>query len=47
MTTRYVVWISVEKCDVEDGEYDAIESMGEPRHAGSFRGQVPDPPDRP
>ena len=39
MTTRYVVWISIEKCEVEDGDYDAIESVGEPRQAGSFRSE--------
>ena len=39
MTTRYVVWISIEKCEVEDGDYDAIESVGEPRQAGCFRSE--------
>ena len=39
MTTRYVIWISIEKCEVEDGDYGAIESIGEPRQAGSFRSE--------
>jgi hypothetical protein len=39
MATRYVVWISIEKCEVEDGDYGAIENVGEPRQAGSFRSE--------
>jgi len=36
MGTEYVVWISVEECEVDGDEYDVVESVGEPRRAGSF-----------
>jgi len=36
MTKEYVVWISVEECEVNGDEYDVVESVGEPRQAGCF-----------
>lgn len=37
MTTQYIVWVSIEKCEGDQDDYDRIETVGEPRQAGCFR----------
>ena len=36
MRKEYVLWISVEECEVDGDDYGCIESVGEPRQAGCF-----------
>jgi len=37
MTTQYIVWISIEKCEVDGDDCYGIETVGEPRQAGCYR----------
>jgi len=36
MTTEYIVWISIEQCEMNGDDCDQIEAVGEPRQAGRF-----------
>ncbi len=37
MTTQYILWISIEKCEVDGDDCYKIETVGEPRQAGCYR----------